>query len=58
MNIYSLYEGILKILSFWIFLAIFRSNFAQNPENQQNFDLKMAKKIQKLKIVKIPSYKE
>jgi hypothetical protein len=55
MNIFEIKEGILKILSFRLFLAIFRSHFDQNPGNQQNFDLKIAKKIRKLKIFKIPS---
>ena len=47
-------KGIFDFLIFWSFSAIFRSNFYHYLNFCSKFDLKMAEKKQKIKILKIP----
>ena len=54
-NIYKITEGILKILIFWLFTAIYVPNFGRFFNFWQKIDPKVARKSLKIKIFKIPS---
>ena len=54
-NIYKITEGILKILIFWLFMAIYIPNFGRFFNFWQKIDPKVAIKSLKIKIFKIPS---